>query len=391
MKFVIFHGAYGTADGNWFPDLKEKLESLEQDVIIEQFPVESYEEVERTGEGYIVSNQTLDKWMAVFRDKILGKLKKNEKLCFIGHSLGCVFILHVLERYKIKLDSAIFVSPFLKPLHNWIFDVVNKTFYKSNFDWGELRRLVPISYVLYSETDPYVSVQQFFEFAERMRSSLIPVRRAGHLNMEVNLNEFPLVYELCKSRIDLSIYQRYLEHRRELYSLPYVKGKVEEEIYIDPKEVVDEGIFHFSNLRKGGFCTFYTSPNYFEPHSVYMETARKAAKRVPLTRVFVVSRKSDLKKQTVTEQIKSDLAAGIKVYLCMWQKLKPMMKEPDWGLWDGEYLCTVHYTKNKVNEVRLSSRKRDLAAARKWQAEVLKKAVKVSSMEDVERFASQPS
>ncbi|MCL5114938.1 MAG: alpha/beta fold hydrolase [Candidatus Marsarchaeota archaeon] len=388
MKFVIFHGSYGSSEGNWFPDLKEKLESLGQDVIAVQFPVDSYDEVEKAGESHKASNQTLEAWMATFKNKVYGKLKKNEKLCFIGHSLGCAFILHVLEKYRIKLDSAIFVSPFLKPLHIWQFDIVNKTFYKSNFDWDELRRLVPISYVIYSETDPYISVQQFFEFAEKMRSSLIPVKRAGHLNREVNLNEFPLVCELCKSRIDLSIYQRYLEHRRELYSIPYVKGKAEEEIYIDPKEVVDEGIFHFSNLRRGGFCTFYTAPNYFEPHSVYMETARRAAQRVPLTRVFVVNKSSDLKRQSVIEQIKSDLSAGIKVYLCRWREIRRNVKEPDWGLWDGEYLCTVHYDKkNKVSEVKLSSRKSDLTTARKWEAEILKKAMRVNDIEEVKRLS----
>ena len=96
------------------------------------------------------------------------------------------------------------------------------------------------------------------EFAEKMHSSKIKVKHAGHLNSEVNLNEFPLVYELCKSRLDLNLYQKYLAHRRELYGIDYVKP-TEEVIYLNDSSFTDEGIFKFRNLRKGGFCTLLTS------------------------------------------------------------------------------------------------------------------------------------
>ena len=324
MKFVVFHGAFGSPDGNWFPELKEKLEHLGQDVIVPRFPVDNWDEIIKAGPCAKAKNQSLDSWIAAF-DKVVKGFRKSDKLCFVGHSLAPLFILHVVEKYSIKLDCAIFVSPFLRPLNDWRFDIVNRSFYKEGFDFSKLQKFIPVSYVLYSDNDPYVDKRYCVEFAEKLGSSQILVKRAGHMNSEVNLNEFPLVYELCKTRIDLSLYQRYLEHRRELYEVPYVRSKSEEVIYLEPDEVFAEGVFHFRNLRREGFCTFFTGTKFWDTQSKYMEEARKAAGRVELARVFVVDKVSDLERPILLEQIKLDMAAGIGVYLCMWEDI---MKTP---------------------------------------------------------------
>ena len=111
MKFIIFHGSFANAEGNWFPELKENLESLGQKVIVPQFPIDNWDEVTKAGSNFLPRHQNLTSWMQIF-DEIYHDFKKNETLCFVGHSLGSLFILHVVARYKIKLDSAIFVSPF---------------------------------------------------------------------------------------------------------------------------------------------------------------------------------------------------------------------------------------------------------------------------------------
>src|SRR5581483_9179669 len=155
MLFVIFHGSFGIPDGNWFPQLRENLEALGQQVIIPHFPTPK--------------NQSLTSWLSVFDD--LKKEFKNKKLCFIGHSLGPLFILHAVEKYNFQLDSAIFVSPFLGILHNKQFDSVNTTFYRDDFNFEKLKKLIPISYTLYSNDDPYVPATYSKEFAEKLGSS----------------------------------------------------------------------------------------------------------------------------------------------------------------------------------------------------------------------------
>ena len=140
MQFVIFHGSFGSPEGNWFPELKEKLEAFGQKVIVPQFPTETWEEITKAGPNVAPKYQSLENWLAVFA-KVYRDLKSGEPLCFIGHSLGPVFILHVVDRFNIQLDSAIFVSPFfvspftesLNLAKFWQFDHVNNSFYKKRF------------------------------------------------------------------------------------------------------------------------------------------------------------------------------------------------------------------------------------------------------------------
>ncbi|HLD57803.1 MAG TPA: alpha/beta fold hydrolase [archaeon] len=384
MKFVMFHGSFGSPEGNWFPELKEKLLHFGQEVIVPDFPVESWEELTNNPEKSL--KQSLDSWLAAF-DKIYKTFKKDDKLCFVGHSLGCLFILHAVSKYNIKLDSVIFVSPFLEKLNKqWQIDLVNKTFYKKDFDFEKLKALIPVSYVLYSDNDPYVDKKYPLDFAKSINSSPIFVKKAGHMNLEVNLNEFPLVYELCKTRLDLSLYQSYLAHRRELFSVDYTKGKTEEIIFIDPKDVFDEGVFHFRNLRKSGFCTFYTALDFADPTSIYMVEARKAAKRInDLTRVFIISKLSDMEKEAFKQQVNLDVQSGINVYFCMFDLVRDLT-EVDFGIWDEDYLCIVNFDKSKVTGVKLTSRKKDIAESIKWKNKILKAASRIKSESDIEDF-----
>jgi hypothetical protein len=60
MQFIIFHGTFGSKDGNWFPWLDRELLKLGQKVIRPQMPIDDYElankEYENTGK-YISKNQ----------------------------------------------------------------------------------------------------------------------------------------------------------------------------------------------------------------------------------------------------------------------------------------------------------------------------------------------
>ncbi len=208
MKFVVFHGSFGSPEDNWFPQLAENLESLGQKAIIPKFPVEDWQEITKKGTRFLPQKQNLTNWLKVF-DQIRKEFEPVEKLCFIGHSLGPLFILHVVDKWDIKLDSAIFVSPFMEELKSqWQFDLVNRSFYKNDFDFAKLKKLIPTSYTLYSDNDPYVKEKLSIDFAKKLDSSLIKVNKGGHLNIEVNLNNFPLVLELCKTRLDLTLYQK---------------------------------------------------------------------------------------------------------------------------------------------------------------------------------------
>lgn len=199
MKFVIFHGSYSTVDSNWFPYLKESLEDLGQEIILPQFPIDNFEEIKGIDAR---TNQNLKSWLKVFERDVYPLINNEKQLIFVGHSLGPLLILHILTKFKIKLDTAIFVAPFYNKLGRSIqIDAVNKTFYKNNFDWDEIKSLIGKSYVLYSNNDPHVENKHSLNFSENLNSSLIKLKNAGHMNSTAGFDSFPLILELCKCSI----------------------------------------------------------------------------------------------------------------------------------------------------------------------------------------------
>ena len=202
MKFVLFHGAFGGPEGNWFPELKEKLESFGQEIIAPQFPVDDWDEVTKKGYSVPPQNQNLKNWLSTFEQLVLPQLKKGDELCFIGHSLGPLFILHVVEKFNLKLDSAIFVSPFLRKLNeSWQIDHVNSSFYKVDFDFEKLKKYISQSWVFYTDNDPYVKKEYALEFADKLNTNRIFIKRAGHFNEESGYTKFNELTQHIKDKI----------------------------------------------------------------------------------------------------------------------------------------------------------------------------------------------
>lgn len=396
MKFVLFHGAFGSPEGNWFPQLKEKLEALGQTVIAPQFPVDSWDEVTKDGPNKPLKNQSLASWFKAF-EPIAKTFKKNEKLCFVGHSLGCVFILHVVEKFNLKLDCAIFVVPFMDKLGDkyWQFDHANDSFYKTAWDFEKLKKLIPTSYVLHSDNDPYVERNHSIIFSKALDSSLIFVKRAGHMNSEVNLNEFPLVFELCNTRLDLTLYQRYLVSKSKENILDYLEVKhrklIDLSVHLPPEEIFNEATFKFRNLKDGGFCTFRTGVKNWNPFDHYYNQCRLAAKRTKgITRVFLIDNLTDLEKPLLRAHMKADLEGGIKVMICPFEKVKGRLSEPDFGLWDNEYVCFIHYKPNfevDMEEVVLDGRPATIKLAQEEEKIVRKYSVAIKDVDkDLNRY-----
>lgn len=205
MKFVIAHGAFGSIKENWFSQLQKDLIAIGQEVILPQFPVDDWEKITNAGPTVPQEHQYLKNWLATF-EPIAKSFHSTDKLCFIGHSLGPVFILHAVEQFRLQLDSAIFVSPFMESLHSdeyWQFDHVNDSFYKTDFDFEAIKKQIPLSYVVYSDDDPYVNKKFPLAFATSLNSSLIPLVSAGHIS---NSRYASLLLELCKTRINVSSY-----------------------------------------------------------------------------------------------------------------------------------------------------------------------------------------
>lgn len=202
MKFVMIHGSFGSPQDAWFPWLKVELEGLGYEVIALQFPVDHWEDVERKNATLYQPTQSLSSWMNTF-DTIFPKLAKRNDLCFVGHSMGTLFTLHIVVRYALTIQRAFFVAPFLYPATEEelrdpsvaLIDKANTTFYKNDFDFDFLRKHIMQSTVFMSDNDPYIPEWEAREFAEKLNSKIVTLHGLGHMGIESHMTKFPELLE----------------------------------------------------------------------------------------------------------------------------------------------------------------------------------------------------
>ena len=372
MIFVLFHGAFGSPEGNWFPTLKSQLESLGQRVFAPQFPVDI--EADLIEGKKDPTEQKLSKWYTKF-ESVMRELPKNEKLCFVGHSLGCLFILRAVEKYKIHLDSAIFASAFLDRLPDeiWPYTNIISDFQKTDFDPREMKERIPVSYVIYSDTDPYVPNRQSLMFARAIDGVAIPIRAAGHMNMEVNLDEFGLVLDLCLTRLDISYAQKLKFYKQKAGVFEHVQSKQGAgKATFDSEEAINFKLFRFQNIKNTGYATLYTKLSKLQSaNSSYMGFARESAKHMKrFERVIIYDNETELQTPNLRQQITADIAAGIKVFVCKYADIKKEITHPDFGIWDDRYIVINEFNKKTFEPTNtiVSSEKSEITKVKKWWA-----------------------
>ncbi len=179
-KIFIIHGSYGSPSENWFPWLKNKLESKGHQVFIPELPTPE--------------NQNLENWMKVFEDSYLKEV--NEESIFVGHSIGPAFILSLLEKLSISksIKACFFVSGFIGLLNNSEFDEINNTFTTKEFNWKKIKNNCKKFFVYHSDNDPYVPIEKSYELAEKLNTKPIIVKGAGHFNSSSGYEEFDILF-----------------------------------------------------------------------------------------------------------------------------------------------------------------------------------------------------
>jgi len=67
--------------------------------------------------------------------------------------------------------------------------------------------------------------------------------------------------------------------------------------------------------------------------------------------------------------------------------------EPDFGIWDYDYLCTIYYDKKgEMKEFVLDSRKQVIEKAKRWRDIILKKSVRIHNLDkDIDKFIKTQS
>lgn len=178
---LIFHGTGGNPQGNWFPWLKEELEKKDYKVFVPQFPHPK--------------NHTIVDWF-----KMLEEYTQyiNGESLLIGHSLGGLFLLRVLERLDHKVKGAFFAaaSVGIKPILYYESDLKFSGF---DFNWKQIKKNAGQAFVYHSDNDPYICLANGEKLAKKLGVKLTFIPNAEHLNEETGYFKFDLLLQDIKS------------------------------------------------------------------------------------------------------------------------------------------------------------------------------------------------
>jgi len=175
----IIHGTEGYPEQNWFPWLKKHLEKRGYNVTTPQFPTPP------------VVAAKIDEWFDVLKqheDKI------SEDTIIIGHSLGGIFTLRILERLDHPIKAAFLTgTPIgVRPILNYDRD---EAFSGFDFDWEKIKTSSKHFEVFQSDDDPYVDLANGEELAKHLGVKLNFIPNAGHFNKRAGYTKFPQLLE----------------------------------------------------------------------------------------------------------------------------------------------------------------------------------------------------
>lgn len=171
----IFHGTEGYPEENWFPWLKQELERRDFTVFVPQFPSPP------------IVPAKISEWFDVLKGY---EQYIDENTILIGHSLGGIFTLRVLEKLKHPVRAAFLVgAPIgIQPIKNFERD---KSFSGFTFDWKTIKKNAKRFAVFHSDNDPYVGLENGKELAKNLGVDLSLIPNAGHFNTSAGYTKFP--------------------------------------------------------------------------------------------------------------------------------------------------------------------------------------------------------
>ncbi len=175
----IIHGTEGHPEENWFPWLKKHLEEQGYTVTVPQFPSPP------------VVAAKISEWFDVLKEH---EDKINKDTIIVGHSLGGIFTLRILEKLRTPV-RAVFLTgtPIgIRPILNYDRDSAFSGF---DFDWAKIKQNSKRFEVFHSDDDPYVDLANGEELARNLGVKLSFIPNAGHFNKKAGYTKFPQLLE----------------------------------------------------------------------------------------------------------------------------------------------------------------------------------------------------
>jgi uncharacterized protein len=161
---VLFHDAYARPTDDWFPWVKAQAEARGMRVIAPGFPQPP--------------SATLASWQAAWNGL---SFTPDADTIFVGHGLGAVFALRLIETLPSSIAGTILVAPYTTaPAHVAIAEV-SKSFLETPLDWDTIKTKSGRVTIFGGSDDPFVLPTQTEVVAQNLNVSVQVLDAAGHM------------------------------------------------------------------------------------------------------------------------------------------------------------------------------------------------------------------
>jgi predicted alpha/beta hydrolase family esterase len=169
-NLLILHGWFGNPEINWYKSLKTNMEKNGYKVALPQLPNSN--------------KPNLEEWT---KEVTKSDFELNNESIIIGHSLGAIFALKLIQNSKVKINHLIIVSGW----DFWDLTPEHKSFFELPVDHKRIIENCEKITVIHSTNDPYVTIAQANEMANRLKANFIEIKNGGHLTDKEGFNSFP--------------------------------------------------------------------------------------------------------------------------------------------------------------------------------------------------------
>ncbi len=176
-RVFIIHGWEGYPEEGWRPWLKKELENRGFKVFVPAMPN--------------TEHPHLDKWLP-YLTELAGKPSENNY--FVGHSLGCITILKLLEGLaeNEKIGGVILVAGFTDNLG---YKEIS-SFFQKPIDFNKIKSHCDKFIAIHSDNDPYVALSYGNEFKDKLGAKLIVEHNMKHFSGDDGISELPVVLDV---------------------------------------------------------------------------------------------------------------------------------------------------------------------------------------------------
>lgn len=177
-RVFIVHGWDGSPKSDFIPWLKKELEAKGFEVHSPAMPNPEEPKIET--------------WVPILAQAV-GIVDENT--FFVGHSVACQTILRFLESLpeNKKVGGAVFVAGFfnLTNLEDKETEEIARPWIETPIDFEKVKSVLNKSIAIFSDNDPFVSLNNKDQFANKLGSKIIIEHNMSHFNEGAGITQLP--------------------------------------------------------------------------------------------------------------------------------------------------------------------------------------------------------